>query len=161
MFSRRVISLLCRQPRSLPQSRFLSTTPLTYQKSPEDNVAIAAQKIREKATFDTFKIFDKDNSGFITHDEFEQVAIELDVEVTHEQITEIMSKIDHDKDGKVCYKEFLEGKERGDLEDFKILEKLSKLTLGPGGWGGVGKLSFLFLKANLLIITIPKNTTKS
>lgn len=76
---------------------------------------------------DAFKVFDKDNDGFITHDELRQVMKQLgkfffEIRVkkkicTHllfftgqklseEEVNEMIKEADGDNDGKIDYKEF-------------------------------------------------------
>ena len=49
-----------------------------------------------------FKLFDKDNDGFITKDEFQKISKKL----SREQIEAVFSKFDKDGDGVLSFDEF-------------------------------------------------------
>lgn len=49
-----------------------------------------------------FKLFDKDNDGFITKDEFQKISKKL----SREQIEAVFSKFDKDGDGVLSFEEF-------------------------------------------------------
>lgn len=49
-----------------------------------------------------FKLFDKDNDGFITKDEFQKISKKLN----REQIEAVFSKFDKDGDGVLSFEEF-------------------------------------------------------
>lgn len=49
-----------------------------------------------------FKLFDKDNDGFITKDEFQKISKKL----SREQIEAVFAKFDQDGDGVLSFEEF-------------------------------------------------------
>ena len=60
-----------------------------------------------------FRMFDMDNSGTVTADEFQKSLATinqlLDCPLTPHQITELMQALDTDGDGVLSYKEFFDG----------------------------------------------------
>lgn len=54
-----------------------------------------------------FSNFDKDNSGEITRSEFKELLVEIGIEVTESQITDVMSAYDVDGGGTIELSEFL------------------------------------------------------
>ncbi|XP_075258966.1 uncharacterized protein LOC142350867 [Convolutriloba macropyga] len=53
-----------------------------------------------------FKIYDKDNSGYITEDEIREVLKSLEETKTDEEITELFKAMDRDGDGRISYQDF-------------------------------------------------------
>ena len=59
-------------------------------------------------TFNTiFKMFDKDENGYIEKDELKQMMAKLGEKLTDGEIDEMMKEADTDNDGRVNYNEFL------------------------------------------------------
>ncbi|XP_078594699.1 uncharacterized protein LOC144872420 [Branchiostoma floridae x Branchiostoma japonicum] len=58
------------------------------------------------SAMDTFKMFDKDKSGFLDKSEIMQGMAQLGAEVTEEEAEKMLREADTDGDGKVSYEEF-------------------------------------------------------
>ena len=56
---------------------------------------------------ETFRHFDKDNSGYIDESELFNAMTVFKKDITREDISVIISKLDSDHSGKVSYDEFL------------------------------------------------------
>ncbi|XP_033248233.1 neo-calmodulin-like [Drosophila miranda] len=54
-----------------------------------------------------FKIFDRDDNGYISTLELKTTMMMLGEKVTDEEVREIMAEIDQDHDGRISYAEFL------------------------------------------------------
>ncbi|CAG9827653.1 unnamed protein product [Diabrotica balteata] len=54
-----------------------------------------------------FKLFDENGKGFITVDDFKKVVMELDKDLTDEEILEMINEADRDGDGEVNLNDFL------------------------------------------------------
>merc|ERR1719281_428518 len=95
------------------------------------------EQIQEDVCWSTFKTFDNDNSGYITHDELRLALTEgtlCDVmQISDDELGVIMADADLDGDGKISFEEFM-AMMRG-LNDGK----------GPQGLlrGGFGKGNFI------------------
>ncbi|GAY50923.1 hypothetical protein CUMW_130350 [Citrus unshiu] len=61
---------------------------------------------REEHLYTAFQHFDKDNSGFITTEELEQVLREYGMN-DGKDIKEVISEVDNDNDGRINYEEFV------------------------------------------------------
>ncbi|KAH9790255.1 calcium-dependent protein kinase 34 [Citrus sinensis] len=61
---------------------------------------------REEHLYTAFQHFDKDNSGFITTEELEQVLREYGMN-DGKDIQEVISEVDNDNDGRINYEEFV------------------------------------------------------
>lgn len=57
---------------------------------------------------DAFRIYDKENTGFITIDQIRQVFLDLDEMPTDEELDDILRIYDVDADGKLSYEEFVQ-----------------------------------------------------
>lgn len=57
---------------------------------------------------DAFRIYDKDNTGFITTDQIRKVFQKLDEMPTDEELDDILRLYDADSDGKLSYEEFVQ-----------------------------------------------------
>lgn len=55
---------------------------------------------------DAFKVFDRDNDGYIEAKELRQVMKELGEDFTEEQIRKMMSVADKDGDNRINFEEF-------------------------------------------------------
>lgn len=57
---------------------------------------------------DAFRVYDKDNTGFITADQLRLVFFDVDQVVPEEEIEEIIRNADQDGDGRLSYEEFVQ-----------------------------------------------------
>lgn len=64
-------------------------------------------EFNEEELRDVFKVFDKDNSGFISASELKEVSSKLGRNLTDEDVKEMMKETDLDEDGKISYEEFV------------------------------------------------------
>nr|CDS30945.1 EF HAND 1 calcium binding site [Hymenolepis microstoma] len=55
---------------------------------------------------ETFRVFDKDNDGYITSAELQTVLQQLGLEVTGNEAADILAEADRDGDGRVTFEEF-------------------------------------------------------
>jgi len=63
---------------------------------------------REKGLKEAFKVFDKDGSGTLSADELREIMTEKGkMRLTHQEVDEMISEVDRDKDGKLNYAEFV------------------------------------------------------
>ncbi|KAI4373924.1 hypothetical protein MLD38_011982 [Melastoma candidum] len=71
-----------------------------------------ASKMREADTEEelkeAFKVFDKDQNGFISPNELRQVMINLGEKLTDEEVEQMIKEADLDGDGLVNYEEFVQ-----------------------------------------------------
>jgi len=68
-----------------------------------------------------FKLFDEENSGFITFRSLKKICQELGENLTDDEIQEMIDEADRDQDGKINFEDFLRVmKKRGDnpLDDW-------------------------------------------
>lgn len=65
------------------------------------------EEFNEEELRDVFKVFDKDNSGFISASELKEVSSKLGRNLTDEDVKEMMKETDLDEDGKISYEEFV------------------------------------------------------
>ena len=61
------------------------------------------EEFNEEELRDVFKVFDKDNSGFISASELKEVSSKLGRNLTEEDVKEMMKETDLDEDGKISY----------------------------------------------------------
>lgn len=61
----------------------------------------------EADLINAFKIFDKDNLGFVAKDEFKHVMTTLGEKLTDIEANEMMKEADPNGEGKILYKEFI------------------------------------------------------
>ena len=61
------------------------------------------EEFNEEQLRDVFKVFDKDNSGFISASELKEVSSKLGRNLTDEDVKEMMKETDLDEDGKISY----------------------------------------------------------
>ena len=89
-----------------------------YQKNPKDTGTINFDEFltmmgrKISANFEeemkmAFKMFDKDENGYIEKDELKQMMAKLGEKLTDGEIDEMMKEADTDNDGRVNYNEFL------------------------------------------------------
>merc|ERR1711994_598024 len=67
-----------------------------------DQMEVSDEEIEE-----AFKMFDRDNSGTINHNEVKHVVTKLGMKMTDEQIADMIKIADKDGDGDVNYLEFM------------------------------------------------------
>jgi len=77
-----------------------------------------------------FRIADDDNSGQISHSEFEKVVAEHALHFTKDQIAALFSFFDKDKSGSISYDEFIVGV-RGELNDLRKQLVLQAFEVRP------------------------------
>eukprot|EP00092_Neocalanus_flemingeri_P003873 GFUD01004170.1.p1 GENE.GFUD01004170.1~~GFUD01004170.1.p1 ORF type:complete len:153 (-),score=52.09 GFUD01004170.1:118-576(-) len=74
-------------------------------------LSMMARKMREPDRDEglqaTFRVFDKDGNGFISPAELRHVMTNLGVKLTNEEVDEMISEADMNKDGQVDYQEFV------------------------------------------------------
>ncbi|VFQ71914.1 unnamed protein product [Cuscuta campestris] len=61
--------------------------------------------LKEDHLYAAFAYFDKDGSGYITHDELQQACDKFGL--TDVRIEEIIHEVDQDNDGRIDYNEFV------------------------------------------------------
>ena len=61
------------------------------------------EEFNEEELRDVFKVFDKDNSGFISASELKEVSSKLGRNLTDEDVKKMMKETDLDEDGKISY----------------------------------------------------------
>ncbi|KAM8711223.1 hypothetical protein ACLKA7_000373 [Drosophila subpalustris] len=57
---------------------------------------------------DAFRVYDKENTGFIGPDQLRSVFFDVDQVVHEEEIEEMIRGVDQDGDGKLSYEEFVQ-----------------------------------------------------
>ncbi|ONK64999.1 uncharacterized protein A4U43_C07F32410 [Asparagus officinalis] len=67
----------------------------------------AEEELRE-----VFKVFDRDQNGYITANELRNVMISLGEKLTHEETEQMIREADLDGDGQVDYQEFVQMMEK-------------------------------------------------
>ncbi|KAG5002764.1 hypothetical protein GLYMA_10G030500v4 [Glycine max] len=76
----------------------------------EDFLKIMGRTIKENLTEelkDSFKVFDRDNDGYISATELRQVMVKLGERLTDEEVEQMIREADLDGDGRDSYEEFL------------------------------------------------------
>merc|ERR1712032_78751 len=77
----------------------------------DEFIVMMAKKFTEPETEDdireAFKVFDKDDNGFISHSELRQVMLNLGEKLDDAEIKEMIREADLDDDGQVNYQEFV------------------------------------------------------
>lgn len=73
-------------------------------------VAIVSQRMRgnldDDELRDAFRVYDKENSGYITIGQVRRVLIDLDSVPVDDDLDEVFHLYDNDNDGKLSYEEF-------------------------------------------------------
>ncbi|KAG4981912.1 hypothetical protein JHK87_026661 [Glycine soja] len=76
----------------------------------EDFLKIMGRTIKENLTEelkDSFKVFDRDNDGYISATELRQVMVKLGERLTDEEVEQMIREADLDGDGRDSYEKFL------------------------------------------------------
>ena len=74
-----------------------------------------------------FTSFDADNSGFIDSHELQSVSRELGKELTEEELKQVLSELDENRDGKISYEEFRNWWKSGRRASGRVMKKLTSL----------------------------------
>ncbi|XP_070504182.1 calmodulin-like [Chironomus tepperi] len=61
----------------------------------------------EQEIWDAFRVFDKDNDGFVSIEELKYVLTNLGEKLTDQEMNEILKDADADGDGKLNFEEFI------------------------------------------------------
>merc|ERR1711959_318686 len=74
-------------------------------------LALMGRKMKDTDTeeelIEAFKVFDRDNNGFISASELRRVMTNLGEKLTDEEVDEMIREADIDGDGQVNYQEFV------------------------------------------------------
>lgn len=54
-----------------------------------------------------FAIYDKDNDGYVTADDIKLVTDELGIDITADELDDLIKKADDNEDGMIDYKEYV------------------------------------------------------
>ncbi|KAG5051789.1 hypothetical protein AAZX31_02G137500 [Glycine max] len=76
----------------------------------ENFLKIMGRTMKENQTEelkDSFKVFDRDNDGYISATELRQVMVKLGERLTDEEVEQMIREADLDGDGRVSYEEFV------------------------------------------------------
>jgi len=73
-----------------------------HQLDKTDHDSMASKREAVAKAERAFKLFDKDNDGYITKEEFQKISKKLN----KQQIEAVFKKFDRDKDGVLCFEEF-------------------------------------------------------
>lgn len=66
------------------------------------------ERDQEAELRDAFRLFDRDNSGYITINELKQVMINMGEKLNQEELEDMMREADVNRDGKLDYQEFVQ-----------------------------------------------------
>ncbi|VAI15838.1 unnamed protein product [Triticum turgidum subsp. durum] len=77
----------------------------------KDFLGLVARQMRgdaeaEEELHEAFRVFDKDNNGFISLDELRTVMKNLGEKLSEDELNEMLQEADADGDGQINYKEF-------------------------------------------------------
>ncbi|EMS66519.1 Calmodulin-like protein 1 [Triticum urartu] len=77
----------------------------------EEFLGLVARQMRgdaeaEEELHEAFRVFDKDNNGFISLDELRTVMKNLGEKLSEDELNEMLQEADADGDGQINYKEF-------------------------------------------------------
>ncbi|KAF2909356.1 putative calmodulin-like protein 2 isoform X1 [Oryza sativa Japonica Group] len=80
----------------------------------EEFLGLLARKLRDTGAEDdireAFRVFDKDQNGFITPDELRHVMANLGDPLSDDELADMLHEADSDGDGQINYNEFLKAK---------------------------------------------------
>ena len=88
-------------------------------------------EFNEEELRDVFKVFDKDNSGFISASELKEVSSKLGRNLTDEDVKEMMKETDLDEDGKISYEGKFFLKERDSRRIIKLCLTIDYFLFTP------------------------------
>lgn len=81
------------------------------KKSGEEGTSSSKELDEEEEVKNDFRaafwVFDKDGNGYISQDELRSAMEIMDESITEEQLNEIFKMADTDRDGKICYEDFM------------------------------------------------------
>ncbi|KAK7268941.1 hypothetical protein RIF29_21651 [Crotalaria pallida] len=80
---------------------------ITNQGQGVQNLPNERDAYQEKEFKEAFKVFDKDQNGYISASELRDVMIKLGDIVTHKEVEEMINEADLDGDGQINYDEFV------------------------------------------------------
>jgi len=83
----------------------------------------------EEEIKEAFKVFDKDNNGFISAAELRHVMTSLGEKLTDEEVDEMIREADVDGDGRINYEEFVKMMVIQFLSAYRFHGLLNDLTL--------------------------------
>ncbi|CAF3734214.1 unnamed protein product [Rotaria sp. Silwood1] len=66
------------------------------------------ERDQEAELREAFRLFDRDNSGYITISELKQVMLNMGEKLNQEELEDMMREADVNKDGKLDYQEFVQ-----------------------------------------------------
>ncbi|CAF4003029.1 unnamed protein product [Rotaria sordida] len=66
------------------------------------------ERDQEAELREAFRLFDRDNSGYITINELKEVMLNMGEKLNQEELEEMMREADVNKDGKLDYEEFVQ-----------------------------------------------------
>ncbi|CAF0731506.1 unnamed protein product [Adineta steineri] len=66
------------------------------------------ERDQEAELRDAFRLFDRDNSGYITINELKQVMLNMGEKLNQEELEDMMREADVNRDGKLDYQEFVQ-----------------------------------------------------
>ncbi|CAF0754521.1 unnamed protein product [Adineta ricciae] len=66
------------------------------------------ERDQEQELREAFRLFDRDNSGFITINELKQVMLNMGEKLNQEELEDMMREADVNRDGKLDYQEFVQ-----------------------------------------------------
>ncbi|CAF3881542.1 unnamed protein product, partial [Rotaria sordida] len=66
------------------------------------------ERDQEAELREAFRLFDRDNSGYITINELKQVMLNMGEKLNQEELEDMMREADVNKDGKLDYQEFVQ-----------------------------------------------------
>ncbi|KAL2663915.1 hypothetical protein AAZV13_02G129000 [Glycine max] len=73
----------------------------------ENFLKIMGRTMKTEELKDSFKVFDRDNDGYISATELRQVMVKLGERLTDEEVEQMIREADLDGDGRVSYEEFV------------------------------------------------------
>ncbi|KAI8330261.1 calmodulin-like protein [Choanephora cucurbitarum] len=85
---------------------FDSNGKIEYKEFMEMMSKICDKDETESDLVDAFKVFDKNDDGYITHDELRSVMKHLGQNMRESELNEMIKEADVNGDGKIDYKEF-------------------------------------------------------
>jgi Ca2+-binding EF-hand superfamily protein len=84
--------------------------------------------MRGMRMYDMFKMLDRDNDNYVTHDEIMAGLKRTGLPMTNDEIRRLISLLDENDDGAISYKEFLKIRKTKVFNDFHARNKKVKTT---------------------------------